>query len=203
MWIGVVNVIVDPETDAISLPSAVGLSGREYQDPAVWGVVENASAAKSSTSRSAGLCFCHTTRKSEEAQIWPRPSGPVRQPAPEASSSKTIWPGENPAALATVTAYDPLTASAVSLAELTAPAGSLVVLLYTAGPTKISGDGSMFTPGWGNGLAPLVFASLVWPGPAPRKVIHLLISRKLPLLTMKVPASRAAIGDGRDPGRII
>ena len=51
----------------------------------------------------------------------------------------------------------------------------------------ISGEGLALTASW-NGLAPLVFASVVWPGPAPRKVIPLLISRKLPLLMMKVPA---------------
>ena len=52
----------------------------------------------------------------------------------------------------------------------------------------ISGDGLALTADW-NGLAPLVFASVVRPGPAPRKVIPLLISRKLPPLMMKVPAS--------------
>ena len=52
----------------------------------------------------------------------------------------------------------------------------------------ISGEGLALTASW-NGLAPSVFASVVWPGPAPRKVIPLLISRKLPLLMMKVPAA--------------
>ena len=51
----------------------------------------------------------------------------------------------------------------------------------------ISGDGLALTAAW-NGLAPLVFASVVRPGPAPRKVMPLLISRKLPLLMRKVPA---------------
>jgi hypothetical protein len=46
---GVVKVMVDPETEAISLTSAVGRSGRENQDPAVPDVVGDASAAKSST----------------------------------------------------------------------------------------------------------------------------------------------------------
>jgi hypothetical protein len=32
----------------------------------------------------------------------------------------------------------------------------------------ISGDGLALTACW-NGLAPFVFASVVWPGPAPRK----------------------------------
>jgi hypothetical protein len=49
MWAGVVKVMVDPETEAICLTSAVGRSSRENQDPAVPGVVGNASAAKSST----------------------------------------------------------------------------------------------------------------------------------------------------------
>ena len=52
----------------------------------------------------------------------------------------------------------------------------------------ISGEGLALTASW-NGLAPLVFASVVWPGPAPRKVIPLLIRRKLPLLMMNVPAA--------------
>src|SRR5216684_6747220 len=168
---GVVNVMVDPEAEAISLTSAVGRSSRENQDPALTGVVGKASAAKSSTSRSAGLCFCQTTRQSEEAQICPRPSGSVRQPALDASSSKTIWPGENPAALATVTAYAPLMASVVKSVEPTTPATSLVAPPYGAGPTRISGEGLTFAAGSGNGLAPLVFASVVPPGPAPRRVI--------------------------------
>ena len=46
---GVVKVMVVPETEAICLISAVGRSGRENQDPAVPGVVGNGSAAKSST----------------------------------------------------------------------------------------------------------------------------------------------------------
>ncbi len=37
------------------------------------------------------------------------------------------------------------------------------------GPTMISGEGLALTASW-NGLAPLVFASVAWPGPAPRKV---------------------------------
>ena len=81
------------------------------------GVSGTASAAKSSTLKT-GLCFCQTTRQSGEAQICPRPCGSVCQPAPEASSSNTIWPAENPAALATVTAYAPLTASAIRLVDV-------------------------------------------------------------------------------------
>ena len=66
---GVVKVIVDPEMEAICLTSAVGRSHRENQDPAVRGVVGNASGAKSSTEGIIGLCFCQTTRQSDEAQI--------------------------------------------------------------------------------------------------------------------------------------
>ena len=51
----------------------------------------------------------------------------------------------------------------------------------------ISGEGLAPTASW-NGLAPLVFASVVSPGPAPRKVMPFGISRKLPSLMMKVPA---------------
>src|SRR4051794_10689645 len=97
---GVVKVMLDPETEAICLTSAVGRSSRENHDPAVPGVVGNASAAKSSTKGTTGLCLFQITRQSEEAQICPRPCGSARQPAPDASSSKTIWPGENPAGLA-------------------------------------------------------------------------------------------------------
>ena len=94
---GVVKVMVDPETEAISLISAVGRSSRENQDPALCRVSSGTPRrAKSSTKGTAGSCFCHTTRQSGEAQICPRPCGSVCQPAPEASSSKTIWPGENP-----------------------------------------------------------------------------------------------------------
>src|SRR5229473_2939073 len=134
-----------------------------------------------------GLCFCQTTRQSGEAQICPRPCGSDCQPAPEASSSKTIWPGENPAVLPTVTVFAPLTASAVRLVDPAMPPGSLVGD-HRDGPTIITGEGLALTACW-NGLAPLVFASVVWPGPAPRKVIALLIRTKLPLLMMKVPAA--------------
>ena len=91
---GVVKVMVEPETEAICFTSAVGRSVRENQEPAVLGVVGNASGAKSSTYWIAGLCFCQTTRQSGEAQIFPRPCGSGCQPAPEASSSNTIWPGD-------------------------------------------------------------------------------------------------------------
>ena len=46
---GVVKVMVVPETEAICLTSEVGRSDRENHEPAVPGVVGKASAAKSST----------------------------------------------------------------------------------------------------------------------------------------------------------
>src|SRR6266566_1638238 len=116
MWMGVVKVMVDPEMEAICFSSAVGRSSRQNHCPALPGVVGNWLAAKSSVEKE-GLCFGQTTRQSEEAQICPRPCGSVCQPAPEASSSNTIWPGENPVVLATVTVFAPLTASAVRLVE--------------------------------------------------------------------------------------
>src|SRR5262245_11717873 len=121
MWMGVVNVIVAPEMEAICLISAVGRSGRENQEPALLGVVGNASAAKSSTYGMGGLCFCQTTRQSEAAQICPRPCGSARQPAPEVSSSNTTCPGENPSVLAMVMAYAPFSASAVRSVDPSAP----------------------------------------------------------------------------------
>ena len=141
---GVVKVMVAPEIEAICLTSAVGRSSRENQDPAVPGVVGNSPAAKSSMPGRTGLCFCQTTRQSEAAQIWPRPCGSVRQPAPEASSSKTIWPAANPAVLATVTADAPFTASAVRLVEATTSLG-LPVVEYRDGPTMINGEGLALT----------------------------------------------------------
>ena len=103
MCIGVVKVMVVPETEATCLISAVGRSSRENQDPAVPGVVGNAFSAKPSTYGMKGLCLRQTTRRSEEAQICPRPCGSACQPALEASSNNTTWPGEKPAALATFT----------------------------------------------------------------------------------------------------
>src|SRR5215212_1287154 len=87
----------------------------------------------------------------------------------------------------TVTEYAPLAPSAVKSVEPAIPLGSGDVE-YLEGPTIISGEGLALTALW-NGLAPSVFASVVRPGPAPRKVIALLISTKLPPLMMKVPAS--------------
>src|SRR5262249_54168502 len=83
--------------------------------------------------------------------------------------------------------YEPLRASTVRSAEPTIPLVSRFGE-YSEGPTTTSGDGLALTASW-NGLAPLVFARVVWPGPAPRKVIPLLINRKLPLLMMNVPAA--------------
>src|SRR5215813_8224814 len=128
MWVGVVKVMVDPETAAICLTSAVGRSSRENHCPALRGVVGNSCGAKLPLSAWAGgSCFIQTTRQSGAAQICPRPSGSVCQPAPEASSSKTIWPAEKRAALATVTTFEPLTASAVRLVDPATPVPSLVV----------------------------------------------------------------------------
>src|SRR5215217_1586404 len=139
MWIGVVNVIVAVETDAICLTSAVGRSSRENQLPALPGVVGNASVAKSSTKGMAGLSLRQTTRQSGEAQICPRPWGSACQLAPDASSSRTNWPGVNPAALSTVTVYVPLMASATKLVPTTSAA--CFVGAYRDGPTIISGAG--------------------------------------------------------------
>src|SRR5579871_2837834 len=174
MWIGVVKVMLDPEIEAICFTSAVGRSSRENHCPALPGVVGYWFAAKSSVPVRAGLCFCQTTRKSGEAQMCTRPAGSVCQPAPEAASSNTIWPGEKPAVLATVTVYAPLAASTVRLVEAATPLPSLV-LEYRAGPTMMSGEGLGPTFSL-SGLAPSVFCSVVWPGPAPRKVMPLLIS---------------------------
>jgi DDE domain len=48
------------------------------------------------------------TRKSDEAQIWPRPQQSVCQPAPDASSNLTICPTENPDVLVTWSDITPL-----------------------------------------------------------------------------------------------
>jgi hypothetical protein len=45
-----------------------------------------------------------------------------------------------------------------------------------AAPTTINGEGFALTTDW-NGLAPLVFATMVLPGPAPRSVMPLLTRR--------------------------
>src|ERR1043166_4027186 len=146
--------MVDPETDATSLISAVGLSSRENQEPALCGVVENASGAKSSTNWTAGLCFCHTTRQSAAAQICPRPCGSFCQLAPEISSRRTIWPGTNPALSVTLTEYSPFTASAANATENFVLVLSSVVENSDT-PTTINGEGLALTADW-NGLAPFV-----------------------------------------------
>src|SRR5262249_19214885 len=130
---------------AICLISFVGRSLRQNQ--------LRASGNGSSVS-CPGLCRCHTTRKSSEAQICPRPAGSVCQLAPESSSRSTNWPALKPEALATVIEDAPLAASAVGLVALPE------LLLYCAGRMMTSGEGlgPVFSwPGW----APPVFCSVV------------------------------------------
>ena len=60
-------------------------------------------------------------------------------------------------------------------------------MLYCAGPMMTSGEGLgpvVSCPGF----APSVFCRVVWPGPAPRRVMPLSSRRKLPPLMVKVPA---------------
>jgi hypothetical protein len=155
-------LMLDPETEAISLTSAAGRSSRENHDPAVWGVVGKASAAKSSTCGSKGYAFAR------------RPGNQRRPKSAHGPAGRAVGCVGRLIEQDDLARREPI----AQIGGTTTPAGSLVVLVNGAGPTRISGDGSMFNPGWGNGLAPLVFSSVVRSGPAPRKVIPLLISTK-------------------------
>src|SRR6185437_13391112 len=95
------------------------------------------------------------------------------QPAPDASSSKTICPTENPVALATWTDLAPAAASAVRVVVVLKP------LNHRLGPTTMIGDGlalgaSLFS------LAPFVLWSLVASGSASRRVTPRPSWTKLP-----------------------
>ena len=182
-----VNVTVEPVTEAICFTSPVGRSVRANQELAVSGMVGNLSAVKSSAYCLDGLCLFHTTRPSADAQICPRPSGSVCHPAPDVSSRSTICPGANRAASFILISKLPLAASAARSLEPTTSLESRVVA-NRDGPMMTSGEGLGPTDSR-NGLAPSVFASVVLSGPAPRKVMPLLISRNLPPLTRNLPAA--------------
>src|SRR5215470_7978845 len=130
MLSGEVNVIVFPETEAISLISLVGLSVRENHDMAAGGTPgvvsygpDTLELSLSSWNFCCGKCMfqattspCHTCGGQGVGTrlfVQPKPTGTACQEAPEVSSSRTNCPAANPVALAIVTEDAPCWPSAV------------------------------------------------------------------------------------------